>query len=119
MTDFSEKIRKIKGDKSFQELAQDIFDKTGVRIHFTTLQKYTQGERQPSKRTLRALSSYSGKPISWFFGEDNYTSCGYKGDKNKIQGYEDILLEAKEKHIPYEAFELFIKAVEVASKNRE
>lgn len=119
MTNISEKIKQLKGDNSFQELSDNIFNKTGVRIHFTTLQKYTQGEREPSKRMLKVLSNYSGKPISWFLGEEDFQNKQIisKHTSNKIKEYENVLLEAKKKHIPPEAIELFIKAVETTNKN--
>lgn len=116
----SNKVKQLKGDMSFQEFSDDVFKKTGVRIHFTTLQKYTQGEREPSKRMLKVLSTYAEKPISWFLGEEDFHSKAIisKETRKQLSEYEDILLEAKKKHIPPESFELFLKAIEIANKNR-
>lgn len=64
------KIELIKGDMTYQDFAQDIFNKTGHEIHWTTLQKYITGQRRPSLRTLDILAEYSNNPVSYFV-EDN------------------------------------------------
>lgn len=119
LNNISKKVKQLKGNMSFQELSDDIFKKTGVRIHFTTLQKYTQGEREPSKRTLKVLSTYSNKPISWFFDEEDFHSetTISKETEEQLREYKDILLEAKKKHIPPKSLKLFLKAIEIANKN--
>ncbi len=120
MSNIQGKIKQLKGDMSFQEFSNDIFKKTGVQIHFTTLQKYTKGEREPSKKMLKVLSTYSKKPMSWFLGEEDFESERLisKETSNKIQDYTNILIEAKKKKIPPEALELFIKAIEVAKNQK-
>lgn len=64
------KIENIKGDMTFEKLAQDILDKTGHEIHWTSLQKYVSGQRNPSLRTLEVLANYSNHPITYFVEED-------------------------------------------------
>ena len=119
MSSVKEKINLLKGDKSYQDLSEDIFVKTGCRIHYTTLQKYVTGKREPSKKILRVLSEYSKKPISWFFDEDSLYVFE-KADPCKecitLSDFEDVIKEACANKIPPSAFKLFIKAVEEARR---
>ena len=120
MDSIKEKINLIKGNKSYQDLSEDIFVKTGYRIHYTTLQKYVTGKREPSKKIIRVLSEYSKKPIGWFFDEDSLYVFE-KADTGKecifLSDYEDVFKEACANKIPPSAFKLFIKAVEEARKS--
>jgi len=102
---------------SYQQFSDDIFLKTGTRLHLSTLQKYTNGQRNPSKSTLKVLSRYSGQPISWFLEDDIYLRKPYNFEKAKeILEYKDVFLEAKRKNIPPKAIELFIQSVEATMK---
>ncbi|SHM81424.1 Helix-turn-helix [Caldanaerovirga acetigignens] len=111
-------IESIKGDLSYTELANRIYEKTGYKIHHTTLQKYATGKREPSKKALKILAAYTEKPLSWFLEE----AMGTKPDCSAVEGsefmyeYGDVVKEAKAKNIPPSSLKLFIKAVEEARK---
>ncbi len=64
-----QKINLIKKDMTYMDLSDAIYTKTGLSIHYTTLQKYTSGKRTPSLKTLKAIADYAGLPISWFYEE--------------------------------------------------
>lgn len=63
------KIEALKGSMTYEELSKDIFEKTGHEIHWTTLQKYATGKRNPSLKALEIISTYSGKPLSYFVND--------------------------------------------------
>lgn len=54
-------VKLLMTDKTYEELADDILQKTGYKMHFSSLQKYVTGERKPSYKTLEALSEYADK----------------------------------------------------------
>ncbi len=54
-------VKVLMADKTYEELADDILQKTGYKMHFSSLQKYVTGERKPSYKSLEALSEYADK----------------------------------------------------------
>lgn len=109
------KIDLIKGDLSYVELANRIYEKTGYKIHHTTLQKYATGKREPSKKALKILAAYTGKPLSWFLEEEADRISGdyvVREGSEIMYEYHDVVKKAKAKKIPPSSLELFIKAVE-------
>lgn len=119
MSNIKEKINLLKENKSYQDFSEDIFVKTGYRIHYTTLQKYVTGIREPSKKTLKVLAEYSKKPISWFFDEDSLYVFKKADPRNEcvtLSDFEDVIKEACANNIPPSAFKLFIKAVAEARR---
>jgi transcriptional regulator with XRE-family HTH domain len=66
-----ERMRQLKGDMTYRELSEAIYQRTGKRIGFTALSKLGSGERQLGRpSTIAALAEYAGRPISWFYEED-------------------------------------------------
>lgn len=49
------KIKELKGDMSYEEMAKFIEQRTGVEIHWTTLQKWVKGYRVPRVGMLRII----------------------------------------------------------------
>lgn len=64
------KIAQVKGTMSYEEMSDDIYNKTGHRLHWTTLQKYVTGTRNPTIKMLEILSDYSKRPISFFVQDE-------------------------------------------------
>ena len=119
MSNIKEKIDILKGNRSYQDFAEDIYNKTGCRVHYTTLQKYITGKREPSKRLLKVLADYSKKPISWFLDEKDLYGIerdDFRSRFPSLGDFENVIKEAQAKKIPPSAFKLFIKAVEEAKK---
>lgn len=79
-----DKIDEIKGGMTYQEFSKAIFEKTGLEIHWTALQKYITGKRNPSLKTLEILSRYAGVPVSNFIPETN------KALKSKLEDLEKL-----------------------------
>ncbi|MCG0276850.1 MAG: helix-turn-helix transcriptional regulator [Thermosediminibacteraceae bacterium] len=113
ITNISKKIDLIKGKLSYAELAERIYQKTGYKIHYTTLQKYATGKREPSNRVLKILSAYTGKPISWFIEDEE------ENENDTLTEYQHVIKKAKDKKIPPSSLEFFIKAVEEARKEEQ
>jgi transcriptional regulator with XRE-family HTH domain len=123
MEGINEKIEYIKGDISYQELADRVYEKTGLKVHYTTLQKYVKGKREPSKKVLKALAEYAGKPLSWFFEEEENTANlkkpGYTKGYSIPEGYVEVMMEAVNKKIPPKSLKFFIEAVDEAMKTNK
>lgn len=68
------KLDALKGNRSYNDFTQDILNKTGYEIHWTTLQKYITGQRTPSIKTLEILAEYANMPLSYFVDEDDELS---------------------------------------------
>ncbi|TYP55486.1 helix-turn-helix domain-containing protein [Thermosediminibacter litoriperuensis] len=121
MAEISKKIDLIKGNLSYSELADRIYEKTGYKIHYTTLQKYATGKREPSKKVLKVLSAYAEKPLSWFLeDEEQEIPHDFLVNENQEISYEyqEIFKKAKDKKIPPSSLKLFIEAVEEARKEK-
>ncbi|ADL07336.1 helix-turn-helix domain-containing protein [Thermosediminibacter oceani] len=121
MSEMSKKIGLIKGNLSYAELADKIYEKTGYKIHYTTLQKYATGKREPSKKVLRVLSAYTGKPVSWFLEDEDQEISGnflVKENEEIPYEYQEVFKKAKDKKIPPSSLKLFIEAVEKARKEK-
>jgi hypothetical protein len=66
------RVLELKGDKSYRDLEEAIFQKTGKRIRHHTLQRLVSEHRGGSRNTIEILAEYAEKPISWFYTpEDN------------------------------------------------
>lgn len=81
-----QKINLIKKDMTYMDLSDAIYAKTGLSIHYTTLQKYISGKRTPSLKTLKAIADYVGLPISWFYEE-----CDEIGAFDALSGLFDAI----------------------------
>lgn len=81
-----QKINLIKKDMTYMDLSDAIYTKTGLSIHYTTLQKYTCGKRTPSLKTLKAIADYASLPISWFYEE-----CDGTGSFDALPGLFDAI----------------------------
>ncbi|MGE5632358.1 MAG: helix-turn-helix domain-containing protein [Caulobacteraceae bacterium] len=71
----SQKINMIRRDMTFMDFSDSIYKKTGVFVHYTTLQKYVTGKRSPALKTLKAIADYANVPVSWFYEESDECSC--------------------------------------------
>ncbi|MCR4429516.1 MAG: helix-turn-helix domain-containing protein [Tepidanaerobacteraceae bacterium] len=123
MKEIGKKIDILKGKLTYQEFSNKILEKTGVHIHYTSLQKYVKGIRKPSIKILKALSEYSQKPLSWFLEDselnDIRTDTNFEDETCDIEEYKEVFKLAKSKKIPPEAINLFIQAVYETRKTKE
>lgn len=73
------KIRALKGNMSYRQFEEAIFEKTGKRINFAHLQQLATGDRNGRIETIAILAEYADKPVSWFYEKEypDHVSDGY------------------------------------------
>jgi transcriptional regulator with XRE-family HTH domain len=56
-------LRSAMSDHSFRQVAK------GIGINVSAVHRYVHGIGEPTTTTLRKLSTWSGRPVSWLRGE--------------------------------------------------
>jgi transcriptional regulator with XRE-family HTH domain len=56
-------LRSATSDRSLRQVAE------GIGINVSAVHRYLHGIGEPTTTTLRKLSTWSGKPVSWLRGE--------------------------------------------------
>lgn len=104
-TPLSRRIAQLKGNMTYEELSDAIFEKTGKRISVNGLQHLGSGTYPTARhKTLSILAEYANRPISWFFSsydqpmtiaeakEQYFISTGDpREDKRRRQLYDEFI----------------------------
>lgn len=119
----SNNIKKLAGDRSYRELADDIEKRTGMQIPYTTLFDYISGKRLPSVDNIKILAKYANKPQSWFYVDHEKEQETYTSEikealyvKEKFSNLYSVLARAK-KPIPQRDIDRMTKIVEELAKD--
>ena len=64
MTDYGEKLRDLRGQRSRKEVAD------ACKIGVSTLAMYELGERRPRDEVKKRLAEYFKVPVSWIFFDE-------------------------------------------------
>jgi hypothetical protein len=70
MTPLQARIIQLKGNMSYAEFKEAIYNKTGKRISQTGLFHLLSGGRAGRPKTIAILAEYAGKPVKWFYEEN-------------------------------------------------
>lgn len=67
-------IKLIKGNLTFEDLSDEIFNKTHAKISADMLKSYASGERMPFMGAIKVLAQYASIPVSFFYKHNTYES---------------------------------------------
>lgn len=94
LTVFKSNINLIKGDRSIEDLAKDIYLKTGYKIDPVQISSYLNGDIEPFPCTINILSKYTRvSPDFWYVFNTEET---LQRERNK---YEDQFLKYSSENI--------------------
>jgi len=119
----SNNIKKLAGDRSYRELADDIEKRTGMQIPYTTLFDYISGKRLPSVDNIKILAKYANKPQTWFYRDHEAEESTYSEElkeaiyvREKFSNLYSVLARAK-KPIPQKDIDRMTRIVEELAKD--